>query len=311
MWARDIGAILVEPILSTRGLYVLTAGGELHLINPDTGTDVWIHVLGNGPYQDGFVLDPLRNYLFMNEYNGRVVAVADTGPSAVTIWASPGGSQYVSVVVAPSLGKVYAGQKGTSRLAQLDKDTGVFEDYFEFSAGATDPPLQMLVDSMIGGTYEEARLHAFLSGRVSRIMIPWYGGGGGNGGPLGASDPTVGPSFRLFPGGGSLPFNPAVGQDVVDTITVRNSGTRVAHSVDIRTPIPVGMTFISGSSSQGVVFVSGTEVVTRLWNVQIGQTVAFTVTLRLNVAGPHMRHYAASLACPTYRLAQPYIYDVP
>ncbi|HIK27318.1 MAG TPA: DUF11 domain-containing protein, partial [Oscillatoriaceae cyanobacterium M7585_C2015_266] len=78
--------------------------------------------------------------------------------------------------------------------------------------------------------------------------------------------------------------NPTVGQNIQYTITLTNNGPSAATGISLTDQLPLGLTFISATTSQGT-YNSGTGV----WNVgnlANGATATLTITAKVNTANP-------------------------
>ena len=76
--------------------------------------------------------------------------------------------------------------------------------------------------------------------------------------------------------------NPTVGSPVVFSLTLTNTGTVNATSVNVSDLIPTGFTFIAGNTTQGTFNGSGTPLVWNVGTIAVGSTVTITMSLRVN-----------------------------
>lgn len=77
-----------------------------------------------------------------------------------------------------------------------------------------------------------------------------------------------------------------VGDSVVYTVTVTNSGPQTGTGVSLIDVLPSGVSFASATVSQGS-FAGGTGVWT-IGTLEVNQTVTLTLTAKVNVSGTHM-----------------------
>jgi len=292
VWARDLDSILVRPVVSRQGVYVLESSGELHRIDPVTGVDAWTFPLTAIPgYDNEMAFDPLQEMLFLAGPNLVLHAVRDDGNSASSPWrlGSPGFTG--PVVVTPFTQKLYA-SGADNTVHQLVEATGALESYATVSNGF--PVLDLVLDDSTGGGLAGARLLAQATNRVARLAVPWNNLPGDHGGLASTTDPAIVPHVNLSIQGITSPPAPSVGDDVIDTLTVTNFGIASTHCVEVNAPLPPGMSFVGGTASHGTVRLEGTTIVTRLGPLQIWQVGTVTVNLRLTAAGPHARTYSVS-----------------
>ncbi len=74
-------------------------------------------------------------------------------------------------------------------------------------------------------------------------------------------------------------------QDLTYTFSVTNSASRTANAVVFDDELPVGSTFVSASSSQGLCVNNGTAVQCAIGDMPSGSVVAITLRVRPNVVG--------------------------
>ncbi|MFN0007617.1 MAG: PQQ-binding-like beta-propeller repeat protein [Planctomycetota bacterium] len=290
-WARDLGAILSKPIVSSRGVYVLEASGVLHRVDPMTGVDGWTFPLtALSGYDNEMAYDSSRDLIFLAGPDGILHAIHDDGASASILWNQGPPLFQGPVVVAPFTQKVYA-SGDLNRVRQLAELTGVIESYATEFSGF--PILDLLLDTTIGGGLVDARIVTQAQGHVVRLAVPWINPGE-HGGVGGGTESPVEPYVDLGIQGSTSPPSPGVGDVLTDTLTVTNHGIASTHCVEVRTPVPARTVFLGGTASHGTVRLEGDTIVARAGALEIGQTATIVVTLQLVVAGAHPRTHAVS-----------------
>lgn len=295
IWSMDLGAFESRPIVGDDGVYVVTKVGIVYKLDPDTGTQIWNVTLaiGGSVVFDPMAFDPTRKVLFVRAFNNSLWAISDNGASGSIAWTTNvGGAGPKNIAVAPFLGKLYV-SASDGRVYQLDELTGVIEAHS--IVVPSGPVSHILLDSTVGGGLAEARVMAIGGTTLDRTGIPWVGPGNHGGGGMESSpDPVLGPNADVGLQGNTTPLNPAVGQNVIDTLTVSSNGNRAPYCVVVQATVPAGMSFISATVTQGSLTIQGNQIIARLGQLPIDQTASLHITLRLDVAGSFPRTYGVS-----------------
>ncbi len=294
-WSRALGDIQVQPILAD-GLIVLSSSGGLQKLDPDSGATTWSLTLGGGTrsFVRGMACDPTRRLLFVADSAGELYAVEDQGGSAATLWTLPTISDLREVAVTPARAWVYAAALN-GRVYQLDELTGNIDRFQQVGSSSPGAAPGLRVESTIGTGFAEARLMCTRGPLLHRLRIPWFSSD--HPGPAG-DDVQYLPYARLQTTGGTLPPTALVGELVTDTLTVTDFYNRAPECVVVQATLPPGMSFVGGTVPDGSVSLVGNQITARLGRVELGESVALTVTLRPEVSGTFARTYAVSSELP-------------
>jgi len=164
VWSRNIGASDSAPTLRNGVLYVGNNVGEVYVLDPATGADLW-----TAPYasHDGAV----KGYIWVDGSSGsnrlyfntatRVYGLEDTGSSASELWSPVVLSKPSSVVLVDS--DIYVGSSsGNGSLLRLDANTGVQNG----SLNLGDPGLATIV----GGPAYDGSMQQLVVGTEEGIV---------------------------------------------------------------------------------------------------------------------------------------------
>ena len=178
IWARNAGAILNRPQLSTatNRLYVAHADGRVQAYEPSTGNPDWVvpylpesQVMRNlwPEFRNG------QQQLFFTTSLGVLHAIADLGGSAAQLWPPTNGGGRFTTMPVVATDKLFLG-RDDGKVQQLDPATGGLEAQAVVAAPGTlfDPGLDY--SSPLAPVPD--RLNVPAGNLLKRYCIPWTTG---------------------------------------------------------------------------------------------------------------------------------------